>query len=207
VDVPKATARLAMLVKACGQPEPVTLWVSPEKDKGFQRAARENRVLTVKQEPVGSRKDFAVVGFYREKNVSYWIFPKPLDAFRGKRIIGIDYSLVKAPPLTHAAVPAVAPGHRTARTVAPPQVHGKSETVSEAKPAPTIPAPKPQPVLPKFKVIVRCTSTIEVSQIVVSRSQREAKAQALSRMREHPLDFSLGKQSRVAVKVERVRGE
>jgi hypothetical protein len=96
MKAPRATVRFAQVVAAAGQPEPVTLWVEPRLDKRFQTALRQNRVATVNQETVGSKKDFAMVGFHRGKHSSYWIFPKPLDAFEGKRIIGIDYQQLKA---------------------------------------------------------------------------------------------------------------
>ena len=50
---------------------------------------REERVLSLKQEPTGTKKDFGTVGFLQEKYVSYLIFPKPLTPFAGKRVVGI----------------------------------------------------------------------------------------------------------------------
>ena len=91
----KGTARFATVVAECGRPEVVTLWTRPEANQEFSRARRQNRVMTVNQETVGTRKDFGLAGFHLEKNVSFLVFPKPLDPFEGKRIVGIDYGLLK----------------------------------------------------------------------------------------------------------------
>lgn len=87
--------RFANVVEAVGRPEVVSLWTKAERDKTFMIAVRENRVMTIKQETGGSAKDFGVVGFVREKNVSYLISPKSLEEFRDHRIIGIKYDLIE----------------------------------------------------------------------------------------------------------------
>ena len=92
--------RFSELVKKSGQPRAATLWTDPEKDAEFHRAIRENRVLTVKQETVGSKKDFGTVGFRREKNVSYLIFPKALPKVNA-RVVGIKYDLLREPEVKH----------------------------------------------------------------------------------------------------------
>ncbi len=91
----KGIARFASVVAECGRPEVVTLWTKPEANQEFSRARRQNRIMTVKQETVGTRKDFGLAGFHPEKNVSFLVFPKPIDPFEGKRIVGIDYGLLK----------------------------------------------------------------------------------------------------------------
>src|SRR3954453_18306092 len=103
MKIPKATARLAAVVEQSGRPEPVTLWVNPRNDKRLQAAIKQHRVLTVKQETVGTKKDFGIVGFHREPNVAYWIFPKSIQRFDGKRIIGIDYGLLQPPKVKKGA--------------------------------------------------------------------------------------------------------
>jgi len=203
VDAPQATARLAAVVKQCGQPEPVTLWLSPEQDKGFQRAVRENRVLSVKQETVGTSKDFGVVGFQREKKVSYWVFPKALNAFERKRIIGIDYTVLKAPPL---AAPARPPARSTKTTSPrPPAAKGGPGLNSGSETAPVVPKAevKAAPRLQRFRVVVRCTSTVEVTHISTSGSQRQAKQEALAAIKNRAVDYSQGQHRCVAVRVER----
>jgi hypothetical protein len=93
----RKSVRFAVLVKACGRPEPVTLWADPRKDKRFMTAVRQNRIMTVEQENVGVKKDVGIIGFIKERNASYFIFPKPLNAFTGKEVKGIKYDLVNQP--------------------------------------------------------------------------------------------------------------
>src|ERR1041384_750518 len=138
MQIPKSTVRLAQVVKMCGRPAPVTLWAGPKKDASFQAALRENRVLTLIQETVGTRKDFGVVGFHRDNTASYWVFPKALDAFEDKRVIGINYDLVK-----------VEPPPDPVKVVKPP-----------AKNPPRKPKAEPvKPELVPFQVTVRCIAT------------------------------------------------
>ena len=42
----------------------MTLWTKPEQDRDFMRAGKENRVMTVIQHNVGTKKDFGLVGFF-----------------------------------------------------------------------------------------------------------------------------------------------
>ena len=94
------TVRFSELVKKSGSPHVVTLWTDPKKDRAFVRATRENRILTIKQESVGTKKDFGVVGFREEKNVSYLIFPKPLPKIGEAKVVGIKYDMVTEPTVT-----------------------------------------------------------------------------------------------------------
>ncbi|MDB6123943.1 MAG: hypothetical protein JWQ71_2936 [Pedosphaera sp.] len=91
------SVRFLEVVKACSRPEPVTLWTDPMKDRHFKSAVRQNRVMTIEQENVGTRKDVGIIGFIKERNASYFIFPKPLDAFTGMEVRGIKYELIKQP--------------------------------------------------------------------------------------------------------------
>lgn len=183
MKVPEATARFAALVQKAGQPEPVTLWTDPRQDARFQSAVKKNRVLTVKQEVVGTKKDFGVVGFYREKNVSYLIFPKPLSAFEGKRIVGINYSLLAAPKLSE----------RASKTQ--PRARKKSEPKR-------IPKPPPRP--PRFRVTVRHSAAIDLPLELEANNQKEARRIALESDPDQGVDFSRGNRSRKVVRVERL---
>src|ERR1043166_4335880 len=91
----KRTARFSEVVQACGKPEAVTLWTKPQENKSFMGAVKQDRVMTVKQEAVGTKKDSGAIGFRAEKGVTYFVFPKPLTAFKDRRIVGIRYDLVK----------------------------------------------------------------------------------------------------------------
>lgn len=102
------TVRFAQLVKAAGKPYVATLWTRPKNDRHFSRAVRENRVMTVHQTIGAGKKDFGVVGFHEDKNVSYFVFPKRLRAQPETQVVGIKYDLL-APepvgdPLTRAPV-------------------------------------------------------------------------------------------------------
>ena len=42
-----------------------------------------------------SGTDFGIVGFKQRKGATYLVFPKSLKRFADKRIVGIDWSLVR----------------------------------------------------------------------------------------------------------------
>src|SRR4029434_8846560 len=90
------TARFKEVVEKSGVPEVLTLWQDPKKDKSFQKILGEERLLTVHQTVVASQKHFAEVGYRPSPNATYLVFPKSLKPFAGKRIVGIDYQLLKA---------------------------------------------------------------------------------------------------------------
>lgn len=93
------TARFRDVVAKCGRPEIVTLWQNPKKDSKFQKALKEGRVMSVHQAVVGSKKDFAEVGFVDEGHIALLIFPKSLKEYSGRRIVGVDYDLVEQPEM------------------------------------------------------------------------------------------------------------
>src|ERR1051325_6446387 len=94
------TIRFGDLVRASGQPEPVALWQAPEKDKSFMRAVKENKVLTVIQEPRAKTKDYGLIGFHQHSHASYFIFPRRLTAKGDNvRVVGINYQLVQQPKM------------------------------------------------------------------------------------------------------------
>ena len=214
MEVPSSTVRLAAVVKACGKPAPVTLWVDPDTDKTLRAAVKSNRVMTIKQETVGTRKDFGVIGFYWESNVGYWIFPKRLDAFRGKRVIGIDYTLVQEPQGSQPGEAPAAPLRRPPPRRSEPKPHGYDPRPSRAPTSPAPPPavrPAPRPVRPaiarpllRFQVTVRCSSVVDVLQSVEARTQSEAKAKALRLIADRKIDFSRGTESCSAARVTRV---
>ena len=68
----------------------------PEKDKDFMRAAKEERVVTVKQDPTSKQKDFGIVGFLKEKFATYLVFSRSLGEYSGQRVVGIKYDLLKS---------------------------------------------------------------------------------------------------------------
>src|SRR6476646_5034194 len=90
------TARFAAVVEVAGTPDTHLLLVSPEKDKALQAAIRTHRVMTVHQELVGNKSDHGTVDFEPGRARQFLIFPKSISKFKGSRIVGIKYDLLKA---------------------------------------------------------------------------------------------------------------
>src|SRR3954469_1599945 len=86
--------RFSKLLEQSGKPAAYLPFGDPEKDESFMRAVKEERVVTIKQEPTSKHKDFGIVGFLKERYVTYLIFPKPLRQFSGQRVIGINYDVL-----------------------------------------------------------------------------------------------------------------
>ena len=87
------TARFTEVVDKSGKPEVYTLWQKPSADRHFQSLNKNNRVMTIQKGESGT--DFGVVGFKERKGASYLVFPKSLKRFAGKRIVGINWDLVR----------------------------------------------------------------------------------------------------------------
>jgi hypothetical protein len=88
------TARFSQVVEKAGKPDVYTLWQKPSADRHFQSQIRNNRVMTIQKSESGS--EFGIVGFKERKPASYLIFPKSLKRFENKRILGINWGLVKS---------------------------------------------------------------------------------------------------------------
>jgi hypothetical protein len=93
------TVRFTQLVQEAGRPELKLLWGSPDQDRDFQRAVKSDRVLTIHQENVGTKKDFGLVGFSSEGHAQYLVFPKPLKRYAGRRVVGIKYDIFDTPTM------------------------------------------------------------------------------------------------------------
>jgi hypothetical protein len=88
------TKRFADVVEKAGKPEVHTLWQKPAQDRHLQSEIKNNRVLTIQRSGTGS--EFGIVGFNEQKGgASYLVFPKSLKRFENKRIVGINWDLVK----------------------------------------------------------------------------------------------------------------
>ena len=79
----------------------------PEKDRALQTAVKANRVMTITQESVGTKKDRGEIGFEAKTGRQFLIFPKSLRAFVGRTVVGINYDLLSVPslPKNQRAVP------------------------------------------------------------------------------------------------------
>ena len=87
------TARFAQVAEKAGQPEVYTLWQKPSTDRHLQSQLKNNRVMTILKSESGT--DFGIAGFKERKDARYLIFPKSLKRFTDKRIVGIEWALVR----------------------------------------------------------------------------------------------------------------
>ena len=88
------TKRFVDVIEAAGKPEVYTLWQKPAQDRHLQSEIKNNRVMTILKTEAGS--EFGMVGFKAQKGASYLIFPKSLKRFENRRIVGINWDLVKS---------------------------------------------------------------------------------------------------------------
>lgn len=84
------TIRFQALIDRSGRPDVYTPWSDPLKDRAFQKAIKENRVLTIHQNLPGT-KDYGEVGFEPDRGSQLLIFPKSLRWAESKRVVGIHY--------------------------------------------------------------------------------------------------------------------
>ena len=87
------TTRFSRTVEKCGKPQVYTLWQKPSADRHLQAQIKKSRVMTILKSERGT--DFGIVGFKESREARYLIFPKSLKRFAEKRIIGIDWTLVR----------------------------------------------------------------------------------------------------------------
>ena len=87
------TARFSRVIESSGKPNVYTLWQKPSVDRHLQSQIKNNRVMTILKSESGT--DFGIIGFKESREARYLIFPKSLKRFTEKRIIGIDWALVR----------------------------------------------------------------------------------------------------------------
>jgi hypothetical protein len=87
------TARFSQVVEKCGEPHAYTLWQKPSADRHLQAHIKKHRVMTIQKTESGT--DFGIAAFKERKGATYLLFPKSLKRFADKRIIGIDWGLVR----------------------------------------------------------------------------------------------------------------
>jgi hypothetical protein len=87
------TIRFSRIVEKCGKPDVYILWQKPAADRHFQTQLKNNRVMTVQKSESGT--DFGIIGFKERKGARYLVFPKSMKQFTDKRVIGIDWTLVR----------------------------------------------------------------------------------------------------------------
>ena len=149
------TVRFSQVVEKCGNPEPYTLWQAPEKDRTFQAALRENRVMTVHEKAVGSSADFGEVGYAKGAPGELLVFEKSLKAFAGKRVVGIKYDLLKdAPPVKRKTAKEEKPPNPKARRKPEPLKIVQFQREKEARPVMREQA-RPAPTMDQMKSGIR----------------------------------------------------
>ncbi len=170
--MPKKQVRFSDLVKQSGKPEVVSLWTDPSKDPVFTKAVRENRVMTLVQEPGSKRKDWGEIGFHQEPHASYFVFPEPLPEGAPQRVIGIKYDLMAQPRVNDpVSGKDLKPRRRSVRHSEPP------------------PKPQEKPTT-SFNVIIRRVAVLESSLDVSARTKKEAQQKALEMIKAEPFDTS-----------------
>ena len=87
------TARFSQIIESCGKPQVYTLWQKPSADRHLQSQIKNSRVMTILKSESGT--DFGIVGFKETKEARYLIFPKSLKRLAEKRIVGVDWALVR----------------------------------------------------------------------------------------------------------------
>ena len=87
------TGRFSQVIENCGKPQVYTLWQKPSADRHLQAEIKKHHVMTILKSETGT--DFGIVAFKESTDARYLISPKSLKHFESKRIIGIDWALVR----------------------------------------------------------------------------------------------------------------
>lgn len=149
------TARFNDVVAQSGRPELHLAWTVPAADTVLQTALKQHRVLTVYQQTRGSKKDHGVVGLEAAPQAQYLIFPKSLRRFADRRIVGINYDLLREglsmggklpPPRAPRKPSAPAPSKKVVQFEAPERTPLPPAPTAPPSPPPKKPAPAPPPV-------------------------------------------------------------
>lgn len=174
------TVRFGALVSNSGRPQFVTLWTAPEKDPRVSSALKENRVLTVIEEP--GKKPHGQPGLHPGPHSLFLLFPRPLVLGPAARVIGINYTLADQPEVKDPVlVPQVQPKTKSPRTVKP-------------KPLPEIksePAPPPKPAKRTYTVRLKRTATLEETRHLEAEDRADAERQVLEQARAETFNLSM----------------
>ncbi len=87
------TVRFTLVVEKCGTPQVYTLWQKPAADRHLQSLIKNNRVMTIQQSETGT--EFGIADFCERKGARCLEFPKSLKRFAEKRVVGVNWELVK----------------------------------------------------------------------------------------------------------------
>ncbi len=157
--------RFGDLVRNSGRPEVVTLWTRPEGNPAVSRAIKQNRVLTIIQEP--GKRPYGYFGLHTDHHALFLIFPRRLPTEGTARVIGINYELLEQPAVSGQVRPA------------------------ELKSPPPKPARKPTKKHFRFRVLR--TATLE-DEIAVEATDKD-KAEQVARQKAKRKRFDLSRAS------------
>ena len=159
--------RFQLVVAKSGAPRSFIPWGNPREDSDFQKAFRQQRVMTVHRANVGNKKEFGTVGFNEGGGSTFLIFPKSLKPFLGSRIVGLDFTKIKEPvPADAVNVSQKAAKVRQHRIAKPP-----SDPVAEKKQDPL----KTFEAVCTYTAAVRETREIEASSLAEARAKLKAE--------------------------------
>lgn len=95
IPFPARPVRFRQVVARCGRPDVHLALVAPARDRILQDLQRRNRVLTIRPHHRGTGADYGVVGLFPARGAQFLVFDRSLQAFAGRRVVGIDYSLLE----------------------------------------------------------------------------------------------------------------
>jgi hypothetical protein len=181
--LPKAKqVRFAQLVKASGKPHAATLWTEPTKDPAFKKAMQEDRVVTVRNVNIGTKKDRGVIGFLKGPNATYLVFPKPLPMAEGTGVIGLKFDELAEEPVKDP-VKVKEPVRKTKKEKV--RTAKSSINSAQAKTKKEEPAEQEKTSL-KFQVRVAFSATVLRDFEVEATGASEAIAAAEAKAKEEP---------------------
>jgi hypothetical protein len=165
----------------------MTLWSDPKLDKVFMRAVKENRVITIALQNVGTHKDFGLVGFHPKPSTTYVVFAKALSAANGTKVVGVKYEMLEDAPVKD-------PVPRSQLQPAPkirllPTRPDKAEFVLPNADKKVVAFPQPKP-LQKFKVAISVVTKSQVEKEIEAENPKEARAKALEGIKQEPVDVA-----------------
>ncbi len=171
-----STVRFTKLVAAAGRPETALVFENPQENPALNRAAREQRVLTVLRENIGAKAARGQVGLVPGRNTTYLVFPRSLKAFEGQTVIGIKFDLLQEEQ-------GLRPKHKPPKPV--PPVREKPRT--------------------RFRVVIESVARIETEHVIEARNKSAAAKAALQQAETQAPDFASASIHRKIVKIEKIR--
>lgn len=162
------TARFSKIVEAAGRPVVWNAWSNPEKDPQFMRAAREHRVMSVGQEAAG-KTDSGSVGVLHGPHTQLLVFPRSLEKFKDRRVVGINYDLIEQPQRADLSEMRAtrAPKRTTGKQRSVPPIEGPARAQTPAK------ADLPQPQDPDGHAEARAAHELAAARTAMRRAAKQ----------------------------------